>query len=118
MLWIIKKSDIMAIHVLSEEVINKIAAGEVIEKPASVIKELMENSIDANSNYLEIDVKNYGKDLIRVSDNGSGMARDDALLSVQRHATSKIANADDLFSISTLGFRGKRLLQYQLFQEQ
>lgn len=109
MLWIIKKSDIMAIHVLSEEVINKIAAGEVIERPASVIKELMENSIDANSNYLEIDVKNYGKDLIRVSDNGSGMARDDALLSVQRHATSKIANADDLFSISTLGFRGEAL---------
>lgn len=99
----------MAIHVLSEEVINKIAAGEVIERPASVIKELMENSIDANSNYIEIDVKNYGKDLIRVSDNGSGMARDDALLSVQRHATSKIANADDLFSISTLGFRGEAL---------
>ena len=99
----------MAIHVLSEEVINKIAAGEVIERPASVIKELMENSIDANSNYIEIDVKNYGKDLIRVSDNGSGMARDDALLSVQRHATSKITNADDLFSISTLGFRGEAL---------
>ena len=99
----------MAIRVLSEEVINKIAAGEVIERPASVIKELMENSIDANSNYIEIDVKNYGKDLIRVSDNGSGMARDDALLSVQRHATSKIANADDLFSISTLGFRGEAL---------
>ncbi|MFH1065511.1 MAG: DNA mismatch repair endonuclease MutL [Nanoarchaeota archaeon] len=99
----------MTIHMLSEEVINKIAAGEVIERPASVIKELMENSIDANSNYIEIDVKNYGKELIRVSDNGSGMAREDALLSIRRHATSKIANADDLFSISTLGFRGEAL---------
>ena len=76
----------------------------------------MENSIDANSNYLEIDVKNYGKDLIRVSDNGSGMARDDALLSVQRHATSKIANADDLFSISTLGFRGSACFNISCFK--
>lgn len=99
----------MAIHLLSEQTINKIAAGEVIERPASVVKELLENSIDAGSTFIEIDIRNYGKELIRVSDNGCGMEKDDAVLSLQRHATSKILDENDLSSIATLGFRGEAL---------
>ena len=97
------------IHILSEDLINKIAAGEVIERPASVVKELVENSIDAGATKISIDIANVGKDLIRISDNGSGMSPDDAKLSIIRHATSKIKSADDLFNIHSLGFRGEAL---------
>jgi DNA mismatch repair protein MutL len=97
------------IHVLPEHVANKVAAGEVVERPASVVKELLENSIDAGSTRIRIQVEAGGKKLIQVTDNGCGMVRDDALLAFERHATSKINNADDLLSVSTLGFRGEAL---------
>lgn len=99
----------MKIKVLSEETINKIAAGEVVERPASVVKELVENSIDAGASQIDIDVKDGGKKLIRITDNGCGMDKDDAVLAFSRHATSKINTADDLFKIFTLGFRGEAL---------
>jgi DNA mismatch repair protein MutL len=88
---------------------NKIAAGEVIERPASVVKELLENSIDARSSRIEITISGAGKKLIRISDNGCGMSRDDALLSFERYSTSKISDEDDLFHISSMGFRGEAL---------
>src|SRR5882724_9757101 len=97
------------IHVLSEQVANKIAAGEVVERPASVAKELLENSLDAGSTRIRIQVEAGGKKLIQITDNGCGMVRDDALLAFERHATSKIRNAEDLLSVSTLGFRGEAL---------
>jgi len=97
------------IHVLSEAVANKIAAGEVVERPASVVKELLENALDAGSTRIKIQVEAGGKKLIQIADNGCGMVRDDALLAFERHATSKIKNADDLLSVSTLGFRGEAL---------
>ena len=97
------------IHVLSENVANKIAAGEVVERPASVVKELLENSLDAGATRITIQIEGGGKKLIQVTDNGCGMVRDDALLAFERHATSKIRNAEDLLSISTLGFRGEAL---------
>ena len=97
------------IHVLSEHVANKIAAGEVVERPASVVKELIENSLDAGATRVRIDIEAGGRKLIHVSDNGCGMVRDDALLAFERHATSKLKNDDDLLSISTLGFRGEAL---------
>ena len=97
------------IHVLSEHVANKIAAGEVVERPASVVKELLENSLDAGSTRIKIQVEAGGKKLIQITDNGCGMVRDDALLAFERHATSKLKNADDLLSIATLGFRGEAL---------
>ena len=97
------------IHVLSELVANKIAAGEVVERPASVAKELLENSLDAGSTRIRIQVEAGGKKLIQITDNGCGMVRDDALLAFERHATSKIRNAEDLLSIATLGFRGEAL---------
>ncbi|HTM38120.1 MAG TPA: DNA mismatch repair endonuclease MutL [Terriglobales bacterium] len=97
------------IHVLSENVANKIAAGEVVERPASVVKELLENSLDAGATRITIQVAAGGKKLIQITDNGCGMVRDDALLAFERHATSKIKNAEDLLSISTLGFRGEAL---------
>src|SRR5437660_5850734 len=97
------------IHLLSEQVANKIAAGEVVERPASVVKELLENSLDAGSTRIRIQIEAGGKKLIQITDNGSGMLRDDALLAFERHATSKIKNAEDLLSVSTLGFRGEAL---------
>src|SRR5512142_974734 len=97
------------IHVLSENVANKIAAGEVVERPASVVKELLENSLDAGSKRIRVNVEAGGKKLIQVIDDGCGMVRDDAMLAFERHATSKIRNADDLVSIGTLGFRGEAL---------
>ncbi len=97
------------IHVLSENVANKIAAGEVVERPASVAKELLENSLDAGSTRIRIQVEAGGKKLIQITDNGCGMVRDDALLAFERHATSKIKNAEDLLSVATLGFRGEAL---------
>src|SRR6059036_2052593 len=97
------------IHVLPEHVANKIAAGEVVERPASVVKELLENSVDAESTRIRIQVEAGGKKVIQVTDNGCGMVRDDALLAFERHATSKINNVDDLLSVSTLGFRGEAL---------
>ena len=92
------------IHVLSENVANQIAAGEVVERPASVAKELLENSLDAGATRIRIQVEAGGKKLIQITDNGCGMVRDDALLAFERHATSKIKNAADLLSVATLGF--------------
>jgi DNA mismatch repair protein MutL len=97
------------IRVLPDHVANQIAAGEVVERPASVAKELVENSIDAGSTRIVIDVEAGGRRLLRVSDDGGGMVRDDAVLAFERHATSKIANSEDLSSIATLGFRGEAL---------
>ena len=97
------------INVLSAEVANHIAAGEVIERPASVVKELIENSIDAGATQLEIDIGVGGKSYIRVKDNGHGMSRENAALAFERHATSKIASTSDISSITTLGFRGEAL---------
>lgn len=99
----------MAIKLLDTGTINKIAAGEVVERPASVVKELVENSIDAGARRIEIEIQNGGKALIRVTDDGAGMTREDAALSVKRHATSKLSAADDLQHITTLGFRGEAL---------
>ncbi len=97
------------IHILPEAVANKIAAGEVVERPASVVKELLENSLDAGANRVELALEAGGKRLIRVVDDGCGMGRDDALLAFERHATSKIRSAEDLIGIQTLGFRGEAL---------
>ncbi len=97
------------IHVLSERVANQIAAGEVVERPASVVKELLENALDAGSTRIRIHVEAGGKKLIQTTDNGCGMVRDDAMLAFERHATSKIKDTEDLLSVATLGFRGEAL---------
>jgi DNA mismatch repair protein MutL len=97
------------IRVLPDQVANKIAAGEVVERPASVVKELLENSLDAGATSLRIEIENGGRRLIRIIDNGSGMLRDDAMLAFERHATSKLRDVQDLLSITTLGFRGEAL---------
>ncbi len=97
------------IKILPEILSNKIAAGEVVERPASVVKELVENALDAGSTRVVVEVEKGGRSLIRVSDNGAGMGHDDALLSLERYATSKIFKDQDLFSINTLGFRGEAL---------
>ena len=97
------------IHVLSENVANKIAAGEVVERPASVVKELLENALDAGSTRIRVNVEAGGKKLIQIIDNGCGMVRDDAMLAFERHATSKIKDAEDLLTFATLGFRGEAL---------
>jgi DNA mismatch repair protein MutL len=97
------------IRILSDLVANQIAAGEVVERPASVVKELLENSLDAGATRIRIEVEAGGRKLIRISDNGHGMVRDDALLAFERHATSKLRTSDDLLSIATLGFRGEAL---------
>ena len=97
------------IRLLSEQVANQIAAGEVVERPASVVKELVENALDAGASRITVEVQAGGRSLIRVIDDGYGMSRDDALLCLERHATSKIQRADDLASIATMGFRGEAL---------
>jgi DNA mismatch repair protein MutL len=97
------------IRILSDLVANQIAAGEVVERPASVVKELLENSLDAGATRIRIEVEAGGRKLIRISDNGHGMGADDALLAFERHATSKLRTSDDLLSIATLGFRGEAL---------
>jgi DNA mismatch repair protein MutL len=97
------------IRVLSDQVANQIAAGEVVERPASVVKELLENSLDAGATRIRVEIEAGGRKLIRIVDNGHGMGRDDALLAFERHATSKLRTSDDLLSIATLGFRGEAL---------
>ena len=97
------------IQQLTASVVNKIAAGEVIERPASVVKELLENSLDALATRIEVDVVAGGTELIRIVDDGEGIHPDDLLLAVTSHATSKIRSADDLFDVRTMGFRGEAL---------
>jgi DNA mismatch repair protein MutL len=97
------------IRILTDQVANQIAAGEVVDRPASVVKELLENSLDAGATRIRIEVEAGGRKLIRIADNGHGMGRDDAMLAFERHATSKIRSSDDLLSIATLGFRGEAL---------
>lgn len=97
------------IRLLSQDIINKIAAGEVIERPASVVKELIENSMDAGATQISVDIKEGGKSSIKVTDNGEGMCEQDAMLCIHKHSTSKLSTADDLFHITTLGFRGEAL---------
>jgi len=97
------------IQLLPENVANQIAAGEVVQRPASVVKELMENAIDAGATQVRLIVRDAGKTLIQVMDNGCGMSETDARMSFERHATSKIRDARDLFAIRTMGFRGEAL---------
>ena len=99
----------MPIHLLSPEVASQIAAGEVVERPASVVKELLENALDAGARHITIQVRDAGKRLVEISDDGCGIPGEEILLSVERHATSKLSSADDLFKIETLGFRGEAL---------
>ncbi len=103
------KVSVGRIRVLPDQVANKIAAGEVVERPASVVKELLENSLDAGATDLRIEVEAGGRRLIRIADDGCGMLRDDAMLAFERHATSKLRDVKDLLSIATLGFRGEAL---------
>ncbi len=97
------------IRILSDQVANQIAAGEVVDRPASAVKELLENAIDAGAMRIRVEVEGGGRKLIRVADDGQGMNRDDALLAFERHATSKLRTTNDLLSIATLGFRGEAL---------
>ena len=97
------------INILDENTINKIAAGEVVEKPMAVVKELVENSIDAGSDHITIEIKEGGISFIRVTDNGCGINSDDISNAFERHATSKISDINDLNTLSTLGFRGEAL---------
>src|ERR1700689_1743322 len=97
------------IRILPDQVANQIAAGEVVDRPASVVKELLENALDAGATRIRVEVEGGGRKLIRIEDDGCGMNRDDALLAFERHATSKLRTADDLLSIATLGLRGQAL---------
>ncbi|MEI3155926.1 MAG: DNA mismatch repair endonuclease MutL [Odoribacter sp.] len=98
------------VHLLPDSIANQIAAGEVVQRPASVVKELMENAIDAGAKNIQVILKNVGKAVIQVIDDGKGMSPMDARMAFERHATSKISSAQDLFNIQTLGFRGEALL--------
>lgn len=104
-----KEGKSIMIRILSEELIHKIAAGEVIERPASIAKELIENALDASSTRITVHIEDAGQKLIKVSDNGIGMSPEELSLSLKRHATSKLSDADDLFNLTTLGFRGEAL---------
>ena len=97
------------IHQLPDHIANQIAAGEVIQRPASVVKELVENAVDASATKITVKIKDAGKTLIQVIDNGKGMSETDARMAFERHATSKIAEAKDLFHLTTMGFRGEAL---------
>src|SRR5213075_1593084 len=97
------------IHLLPDSVANQIAAGEVIQRPASAVKELLENAVDAGSTNIQVIIKDSGKTLIQVIDTGCGMSETDARMCFERHATSKIRKAEDLFSIRTMGFRGEAM---------
>ena len=97
------------VRILPPEIVSKIAAGEVIERPASVLKELLENSLDANATAIEVTIQNAGKTLIQIRDNGTGIAEEDMNSVFNRHATSKISRIDDLYAIASLGFRGEAL---------
>src|SRR5215470_2164295 len=99
----------MPVRQLPETLVNRIAAGEVVERPASVVKELVENAIDAGARRIEVATDGGGRRLIRVVDDGDGMTRSDLALAVERHATSKLSDSDDLLAIQTLGFRGEAL---------
>ena len=97
------------IHILPEDVVSRIAAGEVVERPAAVVKELVENSLDAGARSITVEVKDGGLAMIRVTDDGEGMSREDAPRAFDRHATSKLRSDQDLWSIRTMGFRGEAL---------
>lgn len=97
------------IHLLPDAVANQIAAGEVVQRPSSAVKELLENAVDAGASHIQLIVKDAGRTLIQVVDDGKGMSFNDARLAFERHATSKISSAEDLFSIQTKGFRGEAL---------
>lgn len=97
------------IQLLPDHIANQIAAGEVIQRPASVVKELIENAIDAGADTIQLLVKDAGKTLIQISDNGKGMSKNDAIRCFERHATSKLKSAEDLFALTTKGFRGEAL---------
>ena len=99
----------MDIRILPSNIANMIAAGEVVQRPASVVKELMENSVDAGATQVSVIIKDAGRTLIQVIDNGCGMSPDQAVLAFERHATSKISSAEDLMDIHTFGFRGEAL---------
>lgn len=105
------------IRLLPDSVANQIAAGEVIQRPASVIKELVENAVDAGATEINIVIKDAGKTLIQVIDNGCGMSEMDVRMAFERHATSKIRQADDLFSLHTMGFRGEALPPFALYRK-